>query len=226
MAVVLEQAGGVLTLDSVYRMTIYTFLENQMAMTSVNFLYATLTGAGGGNIGTVFQGIYTVMNSSWKAAIATAATLVGCKISAPYTKPQPLPAIITEGAVGSGGVSPLPTQVSGLGKFQTNMTGRAYRGRIYMPFPWAAAIDTDYTPTVAYQTLVGNVLSAWVTLQSITTGGSTYQFVPVIFHRKAGKSGVPVAGTWNQIINNLVPKEWATQRKRGNFGKVNKDIIS
>ena len=73
MAVVVAQDGGNVVPNHVYRLTMYTFLQNQMAMTNFNFLYATLTGPGGDSMGDVLNAIYTSgINTGWMAAIASA----------------------------------------------------------------------------------------------------------------------------------------------------------
>lgn len=225
MAAAVYQSGGSLVLHQVYRHTIFTFLGQQMAMTSVNFQLNSLTGTGGDDLGDASLQLMAGMSNAWKLAVSTAATMVGSKLAQVGPGPLPLPGIATDGGVCSGGSSPLPQQVSGIIKNTTARGGRAFRGRSYVPFPYAAAVDTDYTPTAAYVTKLGTIAADWINTTTITIAGSTYTFIPVIYHRKAGKSGVPAANTFDYVVGTVAEKEWATQRRRGDFGRVNPDVI-
>jgi hypothetical protein len=227
MAIVIQQGGGVVRSGGVYRLTTYKFLDGQMGMQSVNFQVTISSGSPTDDLGSLLQAYALTSVTLDKSISATAATLVGWKLACVSQLPPDLPGIVTDGVACTGGATPVPTQVSGIIQALTLKAGRAYRGRIFVPFPWIAAVDTDQTPTAAYVT----ALNTWANTvgmvnQLLTVGGNVYQLVPVIWHRHAGKTGIPLARTYDIMTEANARKEWGTQRKRGDLGRLNVNFIT
>lgn len=124
------------------------------------------------------------------------------------------PVVTYDGTAGGSASNMLPTQTRGLISWKTAFSGRAYRGRTYLP-----------STTVAYCTPVGKPLLAlltawqsWATymLGAVTSGGTTW--VPGVYHR------VPTAvigSVFDQFTGGLVGPSFATQRRSGDYGRVN-----
>lgn len=226
MAIVVSQEGGILAgIGTTYRMSCYAYLQGQVGVCNVAFKLDVVVGAGGDRLGDTCLAIYNGMVTQWKAAISDSAVSIGAKLSQLSPGVKPLPGIVTDGGACTGGAGALPQQVSGIIKSNTSVAGRAYRGRIYVPFPYAASVDTDFTPLAAYVVKIGNLAASWITGQNVTPTATTYQFIPVIWHRKAGKSGTPAANTFDPIVGTIGEKMWATQRRRGDFGRLNQNAI-
>jgi hypothetical protein len=124
--------------------------------------------------------------------------------------------------VGTAGATACPTQVCGLVQWHAASAGRKYRGRNYIPFPATASVATDGSPSTAYITLL-QTFAAWMGIDNYppTTGPSGFgQIRQVIVH---GGKAPPVAGAElpSPVLQATVSARWATQRKRGMFGRLN-----
>jgi hypothetical protein len=117
---------------------------------------------------------------------------------------------------GAGAISgdPLPKQDAGLIAKLTTLTGRANRGRLYFPFPSEASNDTPGQPGVAYRAALDALGAVLFVPQTVVGVKGTVSFSPIIYHRASG-GGQPV-------VNWAVRTRWATQRRRGDFGAINR----
>ena len=227
MASVIQQEGGALVPGGVYRISVYCYQSNQMAINNVHLVWNLVAGLGGDSLGAILQTMCDgMLDVALKAILSNTSLIVGAKMSQELLIAPPLPGIITYGVHGTAGTQCNPTQVAGLLRFTTAHTGRAYRGRIFLPFPPTASIDTDGTPDAGYVSLSTALFTNWYAGGVITFGANTYTWFPCIYHRKTAKSGTPAAGTYTPIVAGAGVKLWATQRKRGDLGKTNVPFIS
>ena len=107
----------------------------------------------------------------------------------------------------------LPAQVSGLIQWKTAVAGRHGKGRIYVPFPTESVNEADGVPNSGYLAdllLLGHDMQL---SQSLTHAGTTIELEPVLFNRTT--HGV------TSIIQARTPGRWATQRRRGMYGRMN-----
>ena len=114
---------------------------------------------------------------------------------------------------GTGGVGLAPTQTSGLISFYTNVLGKMGQGRMYVPFPSAEHISVDGTPTVGYQDSLDDLGTYLSSDKVIVNAGVTARFAPVMY-----SGGIATAML---ITGHKSHNAWATQRKRGSFGRTN-----
>jgi hypothetical protein len=132
---------------------------------------------------------------------------------------RPLPKLLTEistlnSGAGSSGLNPLPRQVSGIITKRTALSGRAFRGRIYVPFPATTENGTDQLPVAGYITRLDTFANALITPQTVPTAGpnnATLQMT--IFHQGPGGDQPVIA--W------VSRPRWGTQRRRGAYGAPN-----
>jgi hypothetical protein len=132
---------------------------------------------------------------------------------------RPLPIgveALWQGSAGPGtaGASPMPKQIAGIFSKITAFGGRAMRGRVYVPFP----TDLDNSspsdaPTVGYMTRLGAFAANVVATTAVTGGAGNASMVPVIYHRVSGNVDIIIGATARQ--------KWATQRRRGDYGRPN-----
>lgn len=120
--------------------------------------------------------------------------------------------------VGTGGAVALPRQTAGITHLTTALAGRAYRGRSYWPFPSVTHDQGDGVPTSAYASLIGTAIGGLLLLSAISTAGRTATIQMVLNHRK-NKAGVIPPIT--PIVLTFAEQKWATQRRRGSFGRPN-----
>jgi hypothetical protein len=120
-------------------------------------------------------------------------------------------------AVGTGVGKPMPGQVSGLIKISTAVGGRKGRGRLYIPFPAVTFGDDTDQPTAAYLVLL-NALATQVLAPIVVIGGTgTAAFGLVLYHRTTGLT--------SPVVSTAGSPRWATQRRRGDYGRLNSSPV-
>lgn len=119
--------------------------------------------------------------------------------------------------VGTGGAVSLPRQVTGLISWKTDKAGQKNRGRSYIPFYSTSSDVGDGTMNAGTQTNTLAIASFLTVLNTLGTGGNTSHLIFSLKH-SAPKGVQPLA---DPIISGSVKPLWATQRKRGSFGRPN-----
>lgn len=123
----------------------------------------------------------------------------------------------TNAGAGTAGSPALPKQVSGLVSWYTALAGRSKRGRTYIPFPSATDDTGDGVTTAGYVTRLGTFSTAVNTSTAVSVGGRTATLSQVLFHRGTNLFDV--------ITAKLPRGQWATQRRRGAYGRPNSSPI-
>jgi hypothetical protein len=122
-------------------------------------------------------------------------------------------------AFGTGGAAPMGAQVSGIYSVRTGLTGRGARGRVYVPFPPsnASSIGPPPVQSNAYQAKLLLISAVMVGTLTIVVGGTTYSIVWGLL------SGGGYEGTSKFIPTTIgvAGTAWATQKRRGDFGRTN-----
>lgn len=118
-------------------------------------------------------------------------------------------------APGTGGAGLMPTQASGLISWYTDLLGKQGQGRTYIPFPSPTQNATDGTPIAGYISMLGNLASYLRNNIVITVGGIAGTFEKVLYQ---GGIATPLF-----VDNATLRDAWATQRRRGAYGKANKN---
>lgn len=119
---------------------------------------------------------------------------------------------------GTAGADAMPKQVSGVISLRSNVPGRQGIGRVYVPFPAEQSNDSDSTPTATYVTNLG-LLAAKLSLLLISNATpAVAQCEGLVYNRDfPPQSGI--------IINTFQRDAWGTQRRRGDFGRINTSPI-
>lgn len=114
---------------------------------------------------------------------------------------------------GTGGATRLPDQVAYLISLKSDSIGKKYMGREYVPFPPTEANDDGSVETTYLTDLqaLGAILSS---PYSLSVGGRTATLNPVA---KAGGAFSSLAVLTHYEAHN----QFATQRRRGAFGRFN-----
>lgn len=129
---------------------------------------------------------------------------------------------------GTAGTSPLPPQTAGLISFQTNKPRQANRGRTYIPWPDSSAESGGGSPDPVYLSELGVLATNMSVGLAVSVAGRTATLVRVIKHGKSRPGNVvgdyptPVI---DPVLSVSVSSGWATQRRRGAFGRLNKSPI-
>lgn len=198
----------------------------QAEQASVNTFYYLVSAPTGSPV-TDLDGARTfdaAIASLYKAIMSTDASYRG--VQANIVQRVPLPAaVFYNGSVGAGGEAPpdCPRQTCGLVSWQTQLAGRRYRGRFYMPFPSVGNVQTDGIPTAAYVTSLNNLASAIRNYNVITNVGATGNMAAtLVIHHRPGKSPTP---TVTPVSGQITSVKFATQRRRGSYGRANSSPI-
>jgi len=125
---------------------------------------------------------------------------------------------------GTGAGDPLPSQTCGLISYSTNLPHQANRGRTYIPFPPAGANSAGGSPSAAYGVLLTNIAAITASGLAVSQAGRTATLVRVLFHGK-NKDDIRPIPAETPISGSSVSNLWATQRKRGLFGRHNNSPI-
>jgi hypothetical protein len=191
---------------------------------SENVFHAVVGAVTGGGVSQAAIAVWydLLIAGAYKTIMAAAATYRGVMVQ----KIWPLPRVVAEYTIASAGaglssVPILPLQTAGLLRAKTNIAGRAFRGRQYLPFPSQNQQDVDGTPTngvLANHVIIGGAIYS---NQTVVAGIITTSLIPVIYHR--ANFGVPPAGahTSTPVTAIQTQKVWATQRRRGQLGRPN-----
>jgi len=117
---------------------------------------------------------------------------------------------------GTAGAIPLPTQTSGLMRFFSNTIGKNGEGRSYLPFPAAADNTGLGQPSAGYQTAGTSIAGIFANQQTVTGGtGGVWLIDPVLWNAATPLTSYPITD-W------VATGSWATQRRRGSYGRFNK----
>ena len=126
-----------------------------------------------------------------------------------------IPAIIQKVIAGAGPGTFLGTamgaQVSGIISWLTALAGPAFRGRTYFPFPSINAITAAGIPIAGYLAVLALIANAFFTFNAVSVSGRTANLLQVLWHRKTKTFSYMTASTTND--------KFATQKRRGNYGK-------
>ena len=123
----------------------------------------------------------------------------------------------TNAGPGVGTGIALPAQVCGLVSLRTNVGGRQGRGRSYIPFPSQMNQTDEFTPNAAYLTALTTIGDFLIANQICGTAPNQTTLVPVLFNRKTS--------VFSYLSNYRLPPRWATQRRRGAFGRPNESPV-
>jgi hypothetical protein len=154
------------------------------------------------------------LSAAYKSLIVSDASYAGADAQIIH----PVLGVVTQNQAGAGPGETvgdvLPPQTCGLISLYTALGGKANRGRLYIPFPCELDNIASAQPGAAYLAQA-DVLRSVVAVPLIAVGGAgnTNDMQPVILHRDTMLT-TPVT---HSVTRNL----WATQRRRGYFGRPN-----
>lgn len=130
----------------------------------------------------------------------------------------PIAVADTAGAgAGTGGAVGLPRQSTGMTTWYSNFAGSANRGRTFWPFPPTTDDINNGVPSAAYLTDLENLAVAlW---NQFTTAGLVIAPMVVL-------SRVNPAALQSSVIDHWENRpKWATQKRRGSYGRANTSPI-
>lgn len=202
-----------LVVNDICEAILATFVDGQTSITKLHYTVSTVGGSPA-TTADAAQAVDGAFTAVLKQLIFNDADYRGVSFQRLWPGPVAIADIYTGTAgAGSAGATGLPKQSCGLITWRTGLIGRPFRGRTYMPFPASAADTGDGLPTAAYVTLLGTFAVNYLTPLAISASGRTATLVPAIYHR--------ALHTADRILTSLQRTAWATQRRRGDYGRAN-----
>jgi hypothetical protein len=154
--------------------------------------------------------------------LSNLASYDGCQVQVITTPPfTSQKTANTHTAVGTAGAIGLPRQTSGLIRFQTDFSGKQYRGRWYLPFPSSSSDTGDGEVNPTYETNLANITGFFASTNFIPGVGVAAIAVAWVLIHSVPKKLPPAPTRTTQITSYSISSKWATQRKRGSFGRQN-----
>lgn len=205
------------------RLLVYAWESGQISVNRFQYLWLSTTGTGA-TYGDIAWAFNSLIQTTFLACMANTARFLGCKFSDDVKPLINIPGVTYDGNFGTyfGAGATLPTVVCGILSKQTNIAGPGGRGRNYMPFPAASASDSTGAPVAGYQSAVESFGFAALGLPGAgivtVTGlaGNIYLFQSIIHH---------VGGGSSNISDCAASGLWASQRRRGGYGRLNRPAI-
>jgi hypothetical protein len=157
--------------------------------------------------------IDSVIPASYVGLMSSSAHLRGFSVQQVSPGPASDIEYLSDILAGTVSGNPLPKQVTGLLRLLTAAGGSAGKGRLYIPYP-GDSNNGAAVPDGTYQTNLATFASILTTPLSVpAVGGGTASCNWAVFSK--------AFNTYNPINGTQVMPFWATQRKRGDFGKIN-----
>lgn len=122
-------------------------------------------------------------------------------------------------AIGVVGTDQCPTQVAAVVKKVTGFAGQAYRGRLYFPFVPRDHVTADGELSAAGVTAYQGTAVAMFQAFVATQGLSSTSLTPYLLHTPGPAFPLPLVGV--EIFNFLVTGRLGTQKRRGDYGRLN-----
>jgi len=202
-----------LTVNDIVKVQLWSHDAEQAA---VNTFHFKVTAVGGliATLEDMLASIDSAVSTLYKAILNQNATFDGILGQIVFPPPLMVHAVNVTGAGGGGGgAQGAARQVSGLIRWGTPLAGPGGRGRNYLPFTAADDSDGIGKPTAAYQASAAAFAVAMSSFTAVSAGGRT---ATVAFGLKKRNSGII-----NLVTSGNVEPKWATQKRRGSFGRPN-----
>lgn len=182
----------------------------------VNVLHYIVTAevTGGATLGEIAAYLDGMYHNAYKTLLTDQANYRGVGVQ----RVRPLPTsqeAVSTGNEGSGtqGGDPLPKQIAGLLSWKTIFAGPGFRGRTYVPFPPEQQNDPDGTPSANYLVNLAT-LSVQIRAGGLVVGGGGSSTLAFGIYKRQQQA-------FNGVVDQIIRPMWATQRRRGDFGRKN-----
>jgi hypothetical protein len=207
------------TIGDVVRATFAT-IQPGPQLSEFNVHYTPTSIVGGWDSRTqLLTALHLIVDPYMANVLHTTSRFYGIKLAKIFPLPAPMPVEDRPNVAGVLANSPTPSQTRPLISWTTDLAGRAFRGRIYLPSPDSSRVDaTTVAPTpalVGLMVTLGSLLGGNI---PVAVGANSTRWIPVIAHRS---KTVPRVYTFTPITGSFADTVFATQRRSGGTGRVN-----
>lgn len=194
---------------------------------SVNVSFWRVVATGGALIPNSYVGFNLLFNLAmapvYKPWMSSQARYrgTGCQLMQPaslFPATSEVTSVVSDGA-GTGTAVMEATQVSGLIAWKTGLPGRHFQGRIFPGFADEVFQDTNGDLLAGGVAVLDGIRLAYTTPIVLTSGVDTETWALCVRSVVPGP-GLPLV-TYNTVTTGIARNKWATQRRRGQFGRTN-----
>jgi len=211
--------GPTLAVNDRVQIVSYCQMGDQAGLNVFHYKVTGLATAGGNALSRLMEALETATYpASLRACMTSTAAYRG--FTAQILAPVPSIAYGSQTGAGIGGIvsQGLPRQDCGIIQKRSAVPGRRKGGRFYVPFPAEENNTTDGIPDATYLGLINALATV---LEGALTWGDAGSAVPVIYTRPDPTHIPPVLASDHLIATCRGLQKWATQRRRGSFGRTN-----
>jgi len=202
-----------LALNDILEVTTYCTLFEQVGINVLHYSVSGIVGAG-----RTQQEVCDLLDTRWKGfmveLISSEASADGLTIQN-LSQPTVPPSVSANAAeVGLVGGHPLPRQTAGFIRKRSQFAGRRGTGRMYAPFATEDSNDPNFgAPSNGYVNSLQQFADGMMPLATFDLG--------VGMDRIGLQSGVysPTDVLFTPMLKATAVQKWATQRRRGSFGR-------
>jgi hypothetical protein len=154
----------------------------------------------------------SILHKNWMPA---AARFIGCSLTLANVIPPTVPPYTSHLGVGDGNRSGdlLPKQVAGLIHLHGTLAGRHGRGRMYIGFGTEVWNGPGGTVIGAALTVLDALRLFYAQAHDFVGATGTTRLEPCLRDR--------ATNAYTLILDSIVDDRWATQKRRGDFGRTN-----
>jgi hypothetical protein len=178
---------------------------------NVRHFRVTAIGGGQPTLDTAVLAMSAKFGPLYKACMSSTATFYGCDVR--RLLPSLSLAVQTKTGSGAGTVAGdlMSTQTAGVISLRTNLPGKKFRGRMYIPFPGETDNDVNARPVAALLSNYAALLLPHTQNTTYNNGADNFSAVGVIYHRSVK--------TETTIVSGFVRLDWGTQRRRSSINR-------
>lgn len=197
----------------VVQVRILTLMQQQISLNVLTYVCTATAGTSDTYLNGAIK-FDTLFNAAYKALLCNVAAYrgVGVRRITPANLSIEYFTIANQGA-GTAGANPLPKQTCGLLRKSTDRPKEKGRGRVYIAFPSLSDNSTLGNPIAGYITRLNTLGTALAQNVTVGTAPNTATLKPVLWDR-ALLQATDITAMPGQAY-------WATQRRRGDYGKAN-----
>jgi len=194
--------------------------KDQIAENTMHYIVSGVT-AGGAPLSQYASDFSAQWAGVAAALLPIQATYYGCKVRN-LVNPATMSARLANPTVGTVAGGMLPKQVAPVLSFFTSLSGSKNRGRIYLPFAPTTFATADGQLTNAARLLYEvRLLSIAPLTITVGIGPGTATLSLVIRHGHGPIPNPVPPGTVTSVATQVVQLKLGTQRKRGDYGRIN-----
>jgi len=213
--------------NSIVKARVFTSCQQQLGVNVLYYRLVAIESAPDGDLQELCAAFSAWVASAYKAVMTQEADFRGCglqNLGDGLVGTWPSIEVYSDSGKGVGTVTgtALPKQTCGIITKRTVIAKRLGRGRMYVPFPGEADNLDHGIPSTSYVDRLTTLASKVLANFSISTAGEGLNTLqPLLRGDLTPANTTDGTWMWNPIVDYTPRPRWATQRRRGDYGRQN-----